>query len=133
MSEQNGWNEWSKVVLTELERLTESNKDLAEEFQNFRLEVAKEIASKKEVAIIKEELSTQKLAQQEALSTAKEDYNKKLSELESKFDSKLATLDQKHSVELATLNTDFKTKSGAYGMLGSLLGVIIAIAIAVFG
>jgi predicted RNase H-like nuclease (RuvC/YqgF family) len=103
---QNGWSQWSKVVLHELERMNEGFEKLTEEFQNFKVEVAKEIASKKEVDSIREEMNRLNLEH-------------------AKDSSKMAQ-------RIARLETELKIKAGLFGALGSLLGVVIMAGIAFF-
>lgn len=60
--ETNGWNEWSKHVLHELERLHESNKEIMEEVQQLKSDINKDLATRPEVNELKKELSETKLA-----------------------------------------------------------------------
>ena len=43
----NGWNEWSRHVLKELERLNECYEDLAKEFHEYRIKSAENFATLK--------------------------------------------------------------------------------------
>lgn len=61
MPEQNGWNEWSKHVLHELERLHESNKGIMEEVQNLKSDINRDLATRPEVTEVKKELSETRL------------------------------------------------------------------------
>jgi hypothetical protein len=44
---QNGWNEWSKHVLIELERINNNTEALREDVQDIKIENAKEITALK--------------------------------------------------------------------------------------
>lgn len=115
---KNGWNEWSKVVLNELERLTESNNKLANEMQEFKIEVAKEIASKKEVDLIREEITKSSL-----------EHTKEINSVKGDLESKFSKINNYQSIQIAKLETELKIKAGVWGAVGSLLGVVIMVAI----
>jgi len=132
-NEKNGWNEWSKLVLSEIEKLTESNKEIVEGFQTFKIEVAKEIASKEEVTTIRAELSDAKMAHTTSLNDAKEELKKEISDVKADHAKELSEIKNNHDVQIARLETELKLKAGVWGAGGSLIGVLIMIAIAVFG
>lgn len=52
---ENGWNEWAKHVLRELERAADANEDLRSGLEALKIEIAKELASKNEVSELKKE------------------------------------------------------------------------------
>ena len=51
--EKNGWNEWSKHIIKELERLNDSSDKLRESIHNSNLEIAKLKGLEKEIAELK--------------------------------------------------------------------------------
>ena len=52
MGDSNGWGEWSKHVLIELERLNNNMEALRQDFQESKLDNAKEIAALKSRMIV---------------------------------------------------------------------------------
>jgi len=51
--EKNGWNEWSKHIIRELERLNESSEKLREGIQDSNLEITKLKGLEKEIVELK--------------------------------------------------------------------------------
>lgn len=53
VQERNGWNEWSKHIIKELERLNESSDKLRESIHNSNLEIAKLKGLEKDITELK--------------------------------------------------------------------------------
>jgi|TARA_R110000787_G_scaffold183444_1_gene295384 chromosome segregation ATPase len=124
--ETNGWNEWSKHVLKELERLTQSSEAMQKELQEFKVDITREIAKKSEVEEIKDELTSHKLARIEDLSALKENIVKTMTEIQKDHNKELADLNRNHSVSIAVLKSDLKNKAGTWGAMAGAIPASIA-------
>ncbi len=122
------WSEWSKVVLTELERLTESNKKLVEEFQEFKLEIAQERASKQEVESLKTNVAQAISSLQIDLNSLRVEHINKVNESKNDLQNKISSLENDHSVKIAELKSELKFKAGVWGALAGLIPVVIGLA-----
>lgn len=127
MAESNGWNEWSRHVLKELEKLTESTEVMRKELQDFKVDIAKELAKKSDVDSLRDELGRHKLERIEEVASIRADLTKQITELQSAHTSSLAGLNQRHSVEIAELKTDLKNKAGAWGAVAGMIPVVFGL------
>lgn len=128
-NDNNSWNEWSKLVLSELDRLNKSNETLAKEIQDFKIDITAQLAKKSEVEDLRKQLAEQKVETLEAAGKVKEELVEKITNLQKEYSADIAKLDQAHSVELTELRTDLRNKAGLWGALAGLIPVVITLAL----
>lgn len=128
-NDNNSWNEWSKLVLSELDRLNKSNETLAKEIQDFKIDITAQLAKKSEVEDLRKQLAVQKVETLEAAGKVKEELVEKITSLQKEYSADIAKLDQAHSVELTELRTDLRNKAGLWGALAGLIPVVITLAL----
>lgn len=128
-NDNNSWNEWSKLVLSELDRLNKSNETLAKEIQDFKIDITAQLAKKSEVEDLRKQLAEQKVETLEAAGKVKEELVEKITSLQKEYSADIAKLDQAHSVELTELRTDLRNKAGLWGALAGLIPVVITLAL----
>jgi hypothetical protein len=126
-NDNNGWSEWSKVVLTELERLTESNQKIIDEFQKFKVEIAKDIASKSEVEHIRKELSDFKIEKVNNLNELRTVLTKEITDGKAVHSKELAELKNSHEIQITEIKSELKFKAGVWGALAGLVPVVIGL------
>ena len=127
MAETNGWSEWSKHVLKELEMLTESSEVLRKELQDFKVDIAKELAKKSEVDSLRDDVARHKLERIEEVAAIRADLTKQITDQQGTHNASLARLNHQHSVELAELKTDLKNKAGIWGAVAGMIPVIFGL------
>jgi hypothetical protein len=125
----NSWNEWSKLVLSELDRLNKSNQELAKEIQDFKIDITAQLAKKSEVEELRNQLAVQKVETLNEAARVKEELVERINILEKGHASELARQGQETNVALAALRTDLQNKAGTWGALAGLIPVVVTLVI----
>lgn len=105
---QNGWNEWSRHVLAELKRLNE------------KMETANRDADEK--------ITQHENRNNERLLEVKEDLTSIMKSIKDEvhgIEDKILSLE----IKFASLATEFKFKSGIWGLIGGAIPIMIAIGV----
>ena len=117
----NGWNEWAKHVLTELDRLLDSNEHLRDALEAFKLEIAKELARKTELEALQRSLNEHSVKRVEDLSNVQS----AIAQAGAKAQEELSNLKQDHGKQLAEL----QLKAGLWGALAGMVPGVLALVI----
>jgi hypothetical protein len=97
----NGWNEWSKHVLKELERLTDSSEAL----RDLVLDIQKNAVTRFELQAIKDEMRANEI---ETL--------KEIADIKNKYETKIIKIEQ-----------ELKFKAGIWGSIAGMIPVFITV------
>jgi predicted RNase H-like nuclease (RuvC/YqgF family) len=123
--QKNGWNEWSKHIIRELERLNANSEKLREDIQKTNLELTKLKGVEKEISALKQ-----------GVNQVKDEIEKNSFRFENRVDDRIKTLikdidknvmDTKYSVKRLTTRITTLEKYRSYVVgIGVAVGVIIA-------
>lgn len=115
-----GWKEWSNHVLRELERLKESTDYVRKGYDEFRVEITKELARKTEVEALRVELTATKISHIEEMAELRHEMNEAMNKVR-----------LEHSVELATLKTELSNKAGVWGAAAGVIPAALTIIVVI--
>lgn len=118
---ENGWNEWAKHVLTELDRLLDANEHLREGFEAFKLEIAKELVRKIELEAVQKSVNELNNRRFEDLATVRTETRIEVQ----KVQDDVSRIEKDHSRQL----TELQLKAGVWGALAGAIPAVLALVI----
>jgi hypothetical protein len=121
------WNDWSKLVISELDRLNKSNEVLAKEILDFKIDITTHLAKKTEVDELRQQLASQRIENINSVNQVKEDLVKKLNLLDREHSTTVSKLDQEHSIEITALKTDLRNKAGVWGAAAGMIPALVTV------
>lgn len=119
----NGWNEWSKHVLYELSRLTESNENVRTDLQKFKMEITNELVKKSEMTELRGEMN---IIREEVANTRRQSA-KDLSD----FAQLASNTELKNAVDLATMKTEMQSKATVRGALAGAIPAAVVLVVVI--
>jgi UTP:GlnB (protein PII) uridylyltransferase len=124
---ENGWNEWSKHVLSELSRVVEGTELLRRGFESFKVEIARDLAKKQDLDALREGISEQKNSHLQEISKVREDFSKKISDLDKDASSQISKIRQEYGQEIVALKSDLSQKAAVRGALAGGIPAIVVL------
>ncbi|MDG1950524.1 MAG: hypothetical protein P8J32_06965 [bacterium] len=118
--QKNGWNEWSKHIIRELERLNSSSEKLREDIQSTNLELAKLKAVEREIGELKA-----------GVAQVKAEVEKSSFKFETRVDERIKTLIKDIDVNVFDTKTAVQTLTDRITSLENYKNYVIGIGVAV--
>jgi hypothetical protein len=119
--EKNNWSEWSRHVLSELERLFENNEHLRKGLEEFKVEIARDLVQKTELETLRRDIRALETKQAADLAQIRIEHR----QIDKELRDIIAKIERDHGLEIASL----KVKAGLWG---ALAGAIPALAALIF-
>lgn len=131
----NTWDEWARHVLNELKRLTAVVEAQNVDIQMFKIEIASKIASKIEVAALRDHLSNEKTNRIESvtitrekltqlLNNQKDETKENITLTKAELIKNINEINNRHNIEITRLTTELKLKAGLWGALSGAVPII---------